>query len=134
MLQPLRVWSTVLLGVAIGQAGFGAGLGASLIARPKSETLETIHQVNAWVVIVLAAVCVAVAARYRQQGGPGWPLVFAACLVGGGLLQAALGQFRVVGAHLFVGVLLLCAVTTFCSYAWRHQGVHTASTASTQPG
>jgi hypothetical protein len=121
MVRQLRVWSTVLLGVAVGQAGFGSGLAASLIARPKSEALETIHQVNAWVILVAAGVCVAVAARYRQQGGPSWPLVFAACLLGGGILQVALGQFRVVGAHVFVGVLFLCAVTAFCSYAWRHQ-------------
>jgi hypothetical protein len=121
MVRQLRVWSTVLLGVAVGQAGFGSGLAASLIARPKSEALETIHQVNAWVVLVAAGVCVAVAARYRQQGGPSWPLVFAVCLLGGGILQVALGRFRVVGAHMFVGVLFLCAVTTFCSYAWRHQ-------------
>ena len=121
MVRQLQIWSTVLLGVAIGQAGFGSGLGASLIARPKSEVLETIHYVNAWVVIVVAGVCVAVAARYRQQGGPSWPLAFAACLFGGALLQVGLGQLRVVGAHLFVGVLFLCAVTTFCSYAWRHK-------------
>ena len=121
MVRQLQIWSTVLLGVAIGQAGFGSGLGASLIARPKSEVLETIHQVNAWVIIVLAVVCVGVAARYRQQGGPSWPLAFAACLLGGALLQVGLGQLRVVGPHLLVGVLFLCAVTTFCSYAWRHQ-------------
>ena len=121
MVRQRRVWSPVRRGVAVGQAGFGSGLAASLIARPKSEALETIHQVNAWVVLVAAGVCLAVAARYRQQGGPSWPLVFAACLLGGGILQVALGQFRVVGAHVFVGVLFLCAVTTFCSYAWRHQ-------------
>lgn len=121
MVQQLRIWSTVLLGVAIGQAGFGSGFGASLIARDKSDLLEGIHRANAWVVIVVAAVCVALAARYRQQGGPAWPLVFAACLAGGGILQAVLGTLRVVGPHLFVGVLYLCAVTTFCSYAWRHQ-------------
>jgi hypothetical protein len=121
VVRQLRIWSTVLLAVAIGQAGFGSGLGASLIARPKSEALETIHQLNAWVVIIVAAICVAVAARYRQQGGPSWPLAFAACLLGGGICQAVLGTFQVVGVHLFVGVLFLCAVTTFCSYAWRHQ-------------
>lgn len=121
VVRQLQIWSTVLLGVAVGQAGFGSGLGASLIARDKSELLETIHQANGWVVIFVAAVCAVVAARYRQEGGPTWPLVFAASLVGGGILQAGLGQLRVVGLHLFVGVLFLCAVTTFCSYAWRHQ-------------
>ena len=121
MASPLRVLSTVLLADAIGQAGLGAGLGASLIARPKSELLETLHNANAWVVIALAAVCVVVSVLYRRRGGPGWPLVFAASLLVIGVLQAVLGSLRVVGPHLFLGVLYLCAVTTFCSYAWRHQ-------------
>ena len=120
MLRQLQIWSTVLLGVAIGQAGFGLGFGASLIARDKSDLLETLHSVNA-IVIVVAAVCVVVAAVYRRRGGPTWPLVFAACVELGAVLQTVLGSLRVVGLHLFVGVLLLCAVTTFCSYAWRLQ-------------
>ena len=121
MVRQLQIWSTVLLGVAIGQAGFGSGFGASLIARDKSELLETLHSVNAIVVIVVAAVCVVVAAVYRRRGGPTWPLVFAVCVELGAVLQTLIGSLRVVGLHLFVGVLLLCAVTTFCSYAWRHQ-------------
>ena len=80
MARQLQIWSTVLLGVAIGQAGLGSGFGASLIARDKSELLETLHSVNAIVVIVVAAVCVVVAAVYRRRGGPRWPLVFAVCL------------------------------------------------------
>ena len=121
MVRQLQIWSTVLLGVAIGQAGLGSGLGASLIARDKSELLETLHSVNAVIVIVVAAVCVVLAAVYRRRGGPTWPLVFAVCIALGAILQTVLGELRVVGVHLFLGVLLLCAVTTFCSYAWRHQ-------------
>ena len=71
--------------------------------------------------IAVAAVCAVVAALYRRQGGPRWPLVFALSLVGGAVLQMLLCTNRVVAVHLFVGVLYLCAVTTFCSYAWRHQ-------------
>ena len=118
--RALRIGSTVLLAVAVAQAGFGSGLGASLIARPKSEVLEAMHQGNAWLVVLVAVVCTAVGARLRQQGGPAWPLVFAASLAGAAVLQAALGELRVVGPHLFLGVLFLCAVTTFCSYAWRY--------------
>ncbi len=121
MVRQLQIWSTVLLGVAIGQAGLGSGFGASLIARDKSELLETLHARNAILVIVVAAVCAVVAAVYRRRGGPRWPLVFAVCLVLAAVLQMVLGEVRVVGLHLFVGVLFLCAVTTFCSYAWRHQ-------------
>jgi hypothetical protein len=121
VVRQLQIWSTVLLGVAIGQAGLGSGFGASLIARDKSELLETLHARNAILVILVAAVCAVVAAVYRRRGGPGWPLVFAGCLVLAAVLQMVLGEVRVVGLHLFVGVLFLCAVTTFCSYAWRHQ-------------
>ena len=120
MAQQLKIWSTVLLAVAIGQAGLGSGLGASLIARDKSELLEKLHSYNAIVVIVVAAVCVVLAAVHRRRGGARWPLVFAVSLELGAILQMVLGEVRVVGLHLFLGVLLLCAMTTFCSYAWRH--------------
>lgn len=120
MAQQLKIWSTVLLCVAVAQAGLGSGLGASLIARDKSELLEKLHSFNAIVVIVVAAVCVVLAAVHLRRGGARWPLVFAASLALGAILQMILGEVRVVGPHLFVGVLLLCAVTTFCSYAWRH--------------
>jgi hypothetical protein len=120
VVQQLKIWSTVLLAVAIGQAGLGSGLGASLIARDKSELLEKLHSFNAILVIVVAAVCVVLAAVHLRRGGPRWPLVFAASLELGAILQMVLGEVRVIGLHLFVGVLLLCAMTTFCSYAWRH--------------
>ena len=120
MAQQLKIWSTVLLAVAIGQAGLGSGLGASLIARDKSELLEKLHSYNAIVVIVVAAVCVVLAAVHLRRGGARWPLLFAASLTLGAILQMVLGEVRVVGLHLFLGVLLLCAMTTFCSYAWRH--------------
>ena len=128
-MRQLQIWSTVLLAVAIAQAGFGSGFGASLIARDKSDLLESVHRANAWVVIAVAAVCVVVAFLYRRRGGPSWPLVFAACLAAGGVLQAVLGTVRVVGAHLFFGVLFLCAMTTFCSYAWRHRPVEAGAQA-----
>jgi uncharacterized membrane protein YdjX (TVP38/TMEM64 family) len=123
VVRQLRIWSTVLLGVAIGQAGFGSALGASLIARQKSELMESIHQGNAWLLVLVTVVCAGIGVRYRQQGGPSWPLVFAGCLLGAEVLQIALGHLRVVALHLFFGVLLLCAVTTLCSYAWRHRPV-----------
>jgi len=108
VVRQLQIWSTVLLGVAIGQAGLGSGFGASLIMRDKSELLETLHARNAILVILVAAVCAVVAAVYRRRGGPAWPLVFAVCLVLAAVLQMVLGEVRVVGLHLFVGVLFLC--------------------------
>ena len=72
----------------------GAGFGASLIARDKSDLLERLHSLNAIVVIVVAAVCVVVAAVYRRRGEPTWPLVFAICLELGAILQTVLGSSR----------------------------------------
>ena len=133
MVRQLQIWSTVLLAVAIGQAGLGSGFGASRIARDKSDVLETLHSFNAILVIVVAAVCIVIAAVYRRRGGPTWTLVFAVCLEIGAILQTVLGQVRVVALHLFVGVLLLCAVTTFCSYAWRHQSSEVRAPRSALP-
>ncbi|MGL5818566.1 MAG: hypothetical protein ACRCYR_13445 [Phycicoccus sp.] len=117
----LRVLATVLMGVAIGQAGFGSGLVATLVDPPESEGLETAHSVVAYLVLGTTVTCVLASERYRRRGGPGWPLWFAASLLGAAVLQVTLGSLEVVGAHVFVGVLLLCAVTTYCSYLWRHQ-------------
>ncbi|MGL5930011.1 MAG: hypothetical protein ACRCY8_13845 [Dermatophilaceae bacterium] len=117
----LRILATVLMGVAIGQAGFGSGLIATLVDPPESEALETAHSVVAYLVLATTVVCVVASERYRRAGGPAWPLWFAVSLLGGAVLQVTLGSLGVVGAHVFVGVLLLCAVTTYCSYLWRHQ-------------
>jgi hypothetical protein len=117
----LRVLATVLMGVAIGQAGFGSGLIATLVDPPESEGLETAHSVVAYLVVTASVLCAIASERYRREGGPSWPLWFAMSLVGAGTLQVALGSFEIIGAHVFVGVLLLCAVTTYCSYLWRHQ-------------
>jgi hypothetical protein len=116
----LRILATVLMGVAIGQAGFGSGLLATLIDPPESDALELAHSVNAYAVLTITVVCVMASARYRRVGGPAWPLWFAVALLATAVLQVTLGSFEVVGAHVFVGVLLLCAVTTYCSYLWRH--------------
>ena len=117
----LRVLATVLLAVALGQAGFGSGLVATLVEPPESELLGTVHSLNAWLVLSTAAVCVVASARYRRAGGPAWPLWFALAILGAAGVQVTLGVLGVVGAHVFLGVLLLCAVTTYTSYLYRHE-------------
>ncbi|MGL5867393.1 MAG: hypothetical protein ACRCYX_16235 [Dermatophilaceae bacterium] len=117
----LRVLATVLLGVAIGQAGFGSGLIATLVRPPESEGLETAHSIVAYVLLSTTVFCALAAERYRRDGGPAWPGWSAGCLLGVITLQVTLGSLDILGAHVFLGVLLLCAVTTYCSYLWRHQ-------------
>ncbi|NHA67827.1 hypothetical protein [Phycicoccus flavus] len=115
----LRVLATVLLAVAVGQAGFGSGLVATLVDPPKSEALEAVHEAGAYVVLVTTIACVVAALRVRRGDGPSWPLWFALSLLAAAVLQVTLGSLEVVGAHVFVGVLLLCGVTTYVSYVWR---------------
>ena len=111
----LRVLSTVLLGFAIGQAGFGSGyLGGN-------PDLLIIHYINAFLVVGLVVACLVGGVLYRRAGGPLWPLIFAAALLAVAVVQIVLGRSNITGAHVFVGVLFLCGVTTFCSYLWRHR-------------
>lgn len=46
LVRLLRILSTVLLGVAIGQAGFGSGLVGSVFAGAEDELLETLHLIK----------------------------------------------------------------------------------------
>lgn len=111
----LRVLSTVLLGFAIAQAGFGAGF------LDGNADLLVIHYINAFLVVGLVVACVVAGVLYRRAGGPIWPLAFPATLLIIAVLQIVLGRSQILGAHVFLGVLYLCGVTTYCSYMWRHK-------------
>ena len=56
---------------------------------------------------------------YRRAGGPSWIFYFPLLLVLVVGVQMTLGFAQVKGAHVFLGVLFLCAVTMLCSYTWR---------------
>lgn len=117
----LRTLSTVLLGFAIGQAGLGSGYAGSVLAGAENQLLEQIHYINAFFVVGMVVACVVAAVQYRRAGGPTWPLIFAGSLLVVAVPQIILGTAELGGAHIFLGVLYLCAVTSFCSYMWRHQ-------------
>jgi len=111
----LRLLSTLLLGVAVAQAGFGSGyLGGS-------RGLLALHFGNAFLVVGMVVACLVAAVIYRRAGGPTWPATFAAALLAVAAVQILLGESSIVGAHVFLGVLYLCAVTVYCSYLWRHR-------------
>ena len=111
----LRVLSTVLLAFAIGQAGFGSGIVGG------NADLTVVHFINSFLVVGMVVACLVGGVLYKQAGGPVWPVLFAAALLVVAVVQIILGRSGIVGAHVFLGVLYLCAVTTFCSYVWRHQ-------------
>ena len=117
----LRTLSTVLLGFAIGQAGLGSGYAGSVLAGAGNGLLEQIHYINAFFVVGMVVACVVAAVQYRRAGGPTWPLIFAGALLAVAVPQIMLGTANLAGPHIFLGVLYLCAVTSFCSYMWRHQ-------------
>ena len=111
----LRILSTVLLGIAIGQAGLGSGyIGGN-------PNLLVVHYINAFLVVGMVVACVVGGVLYKRAGGPMWPLIFALVLLVVAVLQIVLGRAELAGAHVFLGVLYLSAVTTYCSYLWRHQ-------------
>lgn len=103
-------------GFAIGQAGLGSGyLGSG------DEFLIEIHYINAFLVVGMVVACLVAAVLYRRAGGPMWPLIFAGVLLVIAVPQIILGESGARGAHVFLGVLYVAAVTTFCSYMWRHK-------------
>lgn len=112
----LRTLTTVLLVFAVGQAGLGAGYIGN-----GDEFLIRIHYINAFLVVGMVIACIVAGVLYRRAGGPAWPLVFAILLLVVAVPQIILGSTGVKGAHVFLGVLYVSAVTTFCSYMWRHK-------------
>ena len=112
-LKQLRIISTVLLAFAIAQAGLGSGY------LDGGHWLLVAHATNAFAVFVLTVLSAVIGFSYRRSGGPGWTFYFPLVLIGVVGVQMTLGFAELKGAHVFLGVLFLSAVTTFCSYSWR---------------
>ncbi len=111
--RQLRVLSTVLLAFAVAQAGFGSGY---LDGTP---ALLVAHEINAFAVLALCLVAAVLGWTYRRAGAPGWTFVLPLVLVVAAALQMTLGFVGVLGGHVFLGVLILCTVTAYCSYSYR---------------
>jgi uncharacterized membrane protein AbrB (regulator of aidB expression) len=116
-LKQLRILSTVLLVFAIAQAGLGSGYLNGVLP------LLIAHATNAFAVLVLTILSAVFGFAYRRVGGPSWAFFVPLALVAMAAAQITLGFSRVRGGHVFLGVLFLCAVTAFCSNAWRHRAV-----------
>lgn len=112
-LTALRIESTVLMSVAIGQAGLAAGfLGGE-------DALKPVHGLNAYVLVTLTIALVVTAVLYRRDGGPRWPVLAAAVLLVLEVLQVVLARLDVAGLHIFVGVLFVVWATLVTSYLFR---------------
>jgi heme A synthase len=126
--KQLRILSTVLLAFAIGQAGLGAGYLDGV------KPLLIAHATNAFAVLVLTALSAVFGFALRRSGGPSWAFYLPLVLVGVAGVQITLGFARVLGGHVFLGVLYLCAVTAYCSYAWRYRAATDAGSQTNLSG
>lgn len=112
-IKQLRILATVLFAFAIGQAGLGSGYLDDI------KPLLIAHATNAFAVLVLTVLAAVFGFNYRRVGGPGWTFFLPLVMVGMVALQITLGFAEIRGAHVFSGVLYLCAATAYCSYTWR---------------
>jgi hypothetical protein len=111
--KQLRIVSTVLLAFAVGQAGLGSGY------LDGGRWLLVAHAANAFAVLLLAILSAVFGFVFRRSGGPSWTFYFPLTLVAVVGIQIALGFAGVRSLHVFLGVLLISAITMFCSYSWR---------------
>jgi hypothetical protein len=121
-LKQVRILSTVLLAFAVGQAGLGSGY------LDGGRWLLIAHATNAFVVLVLAILSAVFGFALRRSGGPSWIFYFPLALVAVAGAQMALGFTGVRSVHVFLGVLLVSAITMFCSYCWRLRPDEAATT------
>jgi uncharacterized membrane protein AbrB (regulator of aidB expression) len=112
-LVALRIEATVLMSLAIGQAGLAAGF---LGGR---ATLLPIHRINAFLLLGMTAAVVVTAVLYRRGGGPRWPVLAGAILVAMEIGQVVLARTNIVGLHIFCGVLFVVLATLLTSYLYR---------------
>lgn len=113
LLIAIQTEATLLMSLAIGQAGLAA---AFITGR---DALKKVHEINAFVVGTLVVITLLTAIAYRRTGGPRWPVGVSALLVVLTAAQITLGLIEVAGAHIFVGVLYVVSVTLFTSYLFR---------------
>ena len=112
-IRQLRVVATLLFAFAVAQAGLGSGY------LDGSRALLVAHATNAFAVLVLAVIGAVLGFGLRKAGRPGWTLFFPLGIIVAIAAQMMLGFAGVRGLHVFLGVLVLCAITAYCSYSWR---------------
>ncbi|GAA2093327.1 hypothetical protein GCM10009841_02970 [Microlunatus panaciterrae] len=113
LLVLVQTEATVLMSLAIGQAGLASGF------LTGHKSLKGIHEVNAYLIAALTVVTLVSVVLYRRTGGPRWPVTVAGLLMAVELAQIGLGQLDVAGPHIFLGILFVVAATLFTSYLFR---------------
>lgn len=126
-IRQLRIVATLLFAFAVAQAGLGSGYLDGV--RP----LLIAHATNAFAVLVLAVIGAVLGAALRKAGRPSWTLWMPIGIIVALAVQMMLGFAGVRGAHVFLGVLILCTVTAYCSYSWRLRLPEGGATATAAP-
>ena len=126
-IRQLRIVATLLFAFAVAQAGLGSGYLDGV--RP----LLVAHATNAFAVLVLAVIGAVLGAALRKAGRPSWTLWMPIGIIVAIAVQMMLGFAGVKGAHVFLGVLVLCTVTVYCSYSWRLRLPEGGATATAAP-
>jgi hypothetical protein len=112
-LLALQIEATVLMSLAIGQAGLAAGfLGGD-------ENIKPLHGANAYALLALTVALIITAVAYRRGGGPRWPVLAGVILLVVETLQLVLARADAVGLHIFCGVLFVVLATLVTSYLFR---------------
>jgi heme A synthase len=112
-IRQLRIVATLLFAFAVAQAGLGSGY------LDDVKPLLVAHATNAFAVLVLAVIGAVLGAGLRKAGRPPWTLWMPVGIIVAIALQMMLGFAEIKGAHVFLGVLILCTITAYCSYSWR---------------
>jgi heme A synthase len=112
-IKQLRIVATLLFAFAVGQAGLGSGYLDDI------KPLLIAHLTNAFAVLVLAVIGAVLGLGLRRAGRPSWTLFMPVGIIIALAVQMMLGFAEIKGAHVFLGVLILCSITAYCSYAWR---------------
>ena len=126
-IRQLRIVATLLFAFAVAQAGLGSGYLDGV------QPLLIAHATNAFAVLVLAVIGAVLGASLRRAGRPSWTLYLPLGIIVAVAVQMSLGFAEIKGAHVFLGVLVLCTITAYCSYAWRLRLPEGGSTATAAP-
>jgi hypothetical protein len=126
-IKQLRIVATLLLAFAIAQAGLGSGYLDGV------QPLLVAHATNAFAVLVLAVIGAVLGVPLRRAGQPAWTLVMPVGIIVAIAVQMMLGFAGIKGMHVFLGVLVLCTITAYCSYSWRLRLPEAGATVTAAP-
>lgn len=113
LLLALQIGATILMSLAIAQAGLAAGF------LTGTRGARVVHGINAYLLITVTVGLLILAILYQRSGGPRWPLLAVGIIAVVEITQVILARTGVAGAHIFLGVLFVVMATLLTSYLFR---------------